>query len=297
VGADVEAVAAELRASRKYRHVAAAALARIAAAALRGARGHADAVKRAKRKLYQVFAAFVTAVEIGRAEQILAALPDHPSREELSAACGEILKRHASTRERVVASSRERTNGGDAAWYARVFAITGASRVVLDLGCGFHPFALPWMGLKDDCEYLACDVDERIAALVQKLLDRCGRRGRAAAVDLVVGGGTQPANDVSSGVESLLDAPVDVAFLMKLLPTLERQEVSASERLIARLRAKSLVVTFPARSLGGRERGMAARYEGFMRELFEIRAKPRFEPAVRVDGDEPTWIVPRRSLP
>jgi hypothetical protein len=56
-------------------------------------------------------------------------------------------------------------------------------------------------------------------------------------------------------------------------------------------------VTFPAKSLGGRERGMAGRYESFMRELFELRAKPRFEPAIRVDGDEPTWVVQRRSLP
>jgi 16S rRNA (guanine(1405)-N(7))-methyltransferase len=302
---DVDAVVAELRASRKYRHVAAAALTRIARAALRGARDEADAVKRAKRKLHQVFAAFVTSAEIASAERILAALPESPSTEALQAACGEILKRHSSTRERVVASTRERMNepprkrgvGVDAGWYAQLWKITGVPSVVLDLGCGFHPFALPWMGLPKDCEYLACDVDERIAALVQRLFDRCGQRGRAAAVDLVVGGAPEPRKHKLADVESLLDVPADVAFLMKLLPTLERQDVSASERLVDTLRAKFLVVTFPDKSLGGRERGMADHYEEFMRTLFERRGNTQFDQAIRVEGDEPTWILRRRPLP
>jgi 16S rRNA (guanine(1405)-N(7))-methyltransferase len=254
VTAEVDAVVAELRASRKYRHFATAVLARTAAAALRGAQERADAVKRAKRKLHQLFAAFVTAAEIERAERIVAALPAEAGEETLRQACREVLKRHSSTRERVEP---------DASWYAQIWKVTGPPRVVLDLGCGFQPFALPWMGLPSGCEYLACDVDERIAALVGHLFERCGRRGRAV-----------------------------VALLMKLLPTLERQEEGAAGRLLDRLRARFLVVTFPAKSLSGRERGMAANYEAFLRELLDRSGEGRFERAVRIEGDEPAWVVP-----
>jgi 16S rRNA (guanine(1405)-N(7))-methyltransferase len=278
--ADVAAVAAELGASRKYRHVAAAALARIAGEALRGARGRADAVKRAKRKLHQVFAAFVTSGELDRAEAILAALPPRASGDAVRAACLEVLKRHASSRERAEP---------DAAWYAQLWKITGVPRRLLDLGCGFHPFALPWMGLPPDCDYVAIDVDERIAALVARLFERLPRRGRAVAADLVGG------SDASADAPHV--APADVAFVMKLLPTLEQQGEGAAERLVDALRADSLVVTFPARSLGGRDRGMATRYDAFMSRLLERPGKNRFDRAVRIEGDEPTWVVKRRAIP
>jgi 16S rRNA (guanine(1405)-N(7))-methyltransferase len=280
---DVAAITEELRASRKYRHVAGAALTRIAGEALRGARDRADAVKRAKRKLHQVFAAFVTAEEIARAEQILGALPDDPAPEAVRAACREILRRHSSTRERVVASTRE----PDGAWYAQLWKITGVPRVVVDLGCGFHPFALPWMGLPKGCEYLACDVDERIAALVSRLFKAFGQHGRAVATDLLG----------AAHADALLDASVDVAFLMKLLPTLERQAAGGAARLVDTVRAHFLVVTVPARSLGGRERGMAAHYEAFVQALIERPGAARFDRAVRIDGDEPTWVLKRRPAP
>jgi len=278
VTAEVDAVVAELRASRKYRHVAAAALARTAAAALRGARGRDDAVKRAKRKLHQLFAAFVTAAEIERAERIVAELPAEAGEETLREACREVLKRHSSTRERV-AASRHQGVEPDASWYARIWRVTGPPRVVLDLGCGFHPFALPWMGLPRGCEYLACDVDERLAALFGRFLERCGRRGRAFVTDLLAG-------------DAALGAPADVAFLMKLLPTLERQQEGAAGRLLERLHARFLVVTFPAKSLSGRERGMAANYEAFLRDLLERRGARAFDRAVRIESDEPAWVVP-----
>jgi 16S rRNA (guanine(1405)-N(7))-methyltransferase len=270
VTADVDAVVAELRASRKYRYVAAAALARTAAAALRGARGRADAVKRAKRKLHQLFAAFVTPAEIERAQRIVGSLPANEGADALRAACREILKRHSSTRERTEP---------DAAWYAWIWKVTGPPRVVLDLGCGFHPFALPWMGLPAACEYLACDVDERIAALVGRLLEHCGRRGGAIATDLLAS-------------DAPIDTSADVVFVMKLLPTLERQEEGAAGRLLERLRARFLVVTFPAKSLSGRERGMAANYEAFLRDLLDRNGERRFDRAVRIEGDEPAWIIP-----
>lgn len=268
---ELDAVVAELRASRKYRHVAAAALGRTAEAALRGAKDRADAVKRAKRKLHQLFAAFVTSEEIERVEKIVAALPAAASDEALREACREVLKRHSSTRERAEP---------DASWYERIWKITGPPRSVLDLGCGFHPFALGWMGLPDECEYVACDVDERIAALVARLFERCHRRGRAVAADLLS--------------DAAIEAPVDVAFLMKLLPTLERQDEGASARLLERLRARFLVVTFAAKSLGGRERGMAENYESFLRALLERKSDAPFVCVAQIEGDEPTFVLGRR---
>ena len=57
--------------------------------------------------------------------------------------------------------------------------------------------------------------------------------------------------------------PADVAFLLKMLPSLEQQEKGSSARLLGALRAPFVVVSFPTESLGGREKGMRVHYASF----------------------------------
>jgi 16S rRNA (guanine(1405)-N(7))-methyltransferase len=54
---------------------------------------------------------------------------------------------------------------------------------------------------------------------------------------------------------------VDVAFILKAIPCLEQVDKTAGLRLLETINADYLVVSFPAHSLGGKGKGMAANYE------------------------------------
>jgi len=293
---DVADVAGELAASRKYRAIAPAALARVAREALKVARNRADALKRAKAKLHQIGAAFVTSEEIAQVRRVVRALPPRPSDEALRAACRTILRRHASTRER---------SEPDAEFYLKLWRVTGPPRSVVDLGCGLHPFALPWMGLARDCAYFAGDVDGRIAELVAPLFALGGWRGHAATLDLLAEDAPWErvlAAADATGASAATDAtdarkPADVVLLMKLLPTLERQRTGAAQDLLERVRASYVVVTFPGRSLGGRTKGMVENYGRFVRDLAD-RARRGDGSLVEVRNvGEPTYVLRPSGLP
>lgn len=300
---DLERVVAELAASRKYKTLAPELLRRVARRALRGGGGQDEVVKRAKRRLHQLYAAFLAPPELERVEKLVAALPPAPDEAALRATCREVLKRHASTRER---------SEPDAHFYTEIWKTTGPPRRVVDLGCGLHPFALPWMGLASDCEYVALDVDTRIVAPIATLFRAMRQRGSAAAFDLLAdeedeGAGSlgEPGDDAEeSAARAALRAPADVAFALKLLPTLERQRTDASLHLLRSLRAKHLVVSFPSASLSGRDKGMDSSYrrflEGLLRRLAPASAKPGAAPLASVavaSAREPTWVVSLAAAP
>ena len=54
---------------------------------------------------------------------------------------------------------------------------------------------------------------------------------------------------------------VDLALVLKAIPCLEQIDKHAGERLLDSLQAKYIVISFPAKSLGGREKGMRENYE------------------------------------
>jgi 16S rRNA (guanine(1405)-N(7))-methyltransferase len=264
-------VVAALAAARKYRDVAPGVLRRVAVAALAIERRSAAALKRAKAKLHQIHAAFLPEASLARATESLARLPDDPTPTAIESCSAEVLACHASTRER---------RPPRAALYRDLFARTGPPRSIVDLGCGLHPFALPSMGLPRAMAYEAVDLDVRMVGLVAAFFKKVGQRGHARAHDLL---GDEP---LPAG---------DVAFLLKLLPTLERQSRGAAARLLDRVDARALVLSFPTRALGGRgERGRAAHYEAFAHELLASRGGPGRTLATR---DELFVIVapPRRA--
>lgn len=142
------------------------------------------------------------------------------------------LRAHASTRERLPHLET---------FYSRIWAITGVPASVLDLGCGLNPLALGWMRLATDARYVAIDVDERLLGVVGSFLHQAGQPHDVRSADL------------------LRDVPqdqVDVAFLLKLVTVLDRQDPEAATRLLRGLRARHAVVSFTTRSLGGRGKGM-----------------------------------------
>ena len=62
-----------------------------------------------------------------------------------------------------------------------------------------------------------------------------------------------------------------MALLLKMSPTLERQEQGATLRLMEQLKAPSAVVSYAVKTLGGREKGMVEHYQRQFSALIEGR--------------------------
>lgn len=221
-----------VRRSRRYATVDPALVERLAIEELPKASGTEDAVKRVKRRLHQAVGAFHWP------DRDVAAWPtEDPT--ALRALCLERMRTHASTRERLPHLER---------FYRGIWERTGRPQRLLDLGCGLNPLALPWMEI-GDAHVTAVDVDAGVLRTVAGFLDAVGQPHRVEARDLVAA----PARE-----------PADVALLLKLVTTLDRQNPEAATRLVRGLRVGHVVVSFAARSLsgrGGHERTYRARME------------------------------------
>ncbi len=260
---------------RKYRALAPALLERVWREACAIERRPADALKRAKRALHQLHSAFVEERELDAADLALAQLEaaklDGDEPVSMESCAREVLACHASTRERLATIAE---------LHRELRARVGTPASVLDLGCGLHPFALPWMGLPRTTRYHAFEADQRMVALTARWFARLGQAGEARAVDLIerANGGELPT--------------VEVAWLFKLLPTLERQRAGAAAALLERLAATDVataVLSFPTRSLGARTKGMREQYGRFVDGL--LRERGWSEESFEV-GDE--WFVVAR---
>jgi 16S rRNA (guanine(1405)-N(7))-methyltransferase len=108
------------------------------------------------------------------------------------------------------------------------------------------------MSLARQTFYMASDVDRRPLATVAEFLELVGQPHRVDVRDLVA----DPRADEA-----------DVALLLKLVPTLDRQDPKAASRLLRAIRVRHAVVSFPARSLGGRGKGMERTYRDRVERL------------------------------
>jgi 16S rRNA (guanine(1405)-N(7))-methyltransferase len=261
--ADLSLVVEDVRQARKYRYLCEATVRRVAAWALERGGPRKDVVKRTKRKLHQVYGAYLEQWDPQVAGQALEGLRSDPAPRAVRDACRRILSLHSSTRERLELLET---------LYPALFAVTGVPGRLLDLGCGLHPFALPWMGLPPHTEYHAWEIDARMVDLANRLLGVLRRRGAAVCRDV------------------LAEAPAegaDVAFLLKMIPCLEQQERGCGTRLLRGLNAAFVVVSFPTRTIGGRDKGMSSRYAAAMERILSDLPWP----ATRIQHVQETFFV------
>jgi 16S rRNA (guanine(1405)-N(7))-methyltransferase len=81
---------------------------------------------------------------------------------------------------------------------------------------------------------------------------------------------------------------VQAALLFKTIPCLEQLQKGIGKRLLEGIRAETLVVTYPAASLGGRSKGMRKTYTAQFAELVE--GKPWHVCGLEI-GSELVYIV------
>jgi 16S rRNA (guanine(1405)-N(7))-methyltransferase len=234
---ETDAIVAQVQAARKYRHVCATTIRRIATEEAIKHDAQKRVVKAVKSRLHQVYGAYEDRINYARASRDLNAAYASGDPLEIRAVCHQLLALHASTRERLPVLHR---------FYDVLFAHTGAPRTLLDLACGLNPLGLPWMGLAPGASYHAYDIDGERIAFLRQFFAWTHVEGRAYCQDLICDPPQQQA---------------DVALLLKTATCLERQREGSTLALLDALNVPQVVVTFPVRSLGRREKGMAGQYE------------------------------------
>ncbi len=149
----------------------------------------------------------------------------------------------AEERLRAHQSSAERLPHYDEV-YQRIFAITGEPRSILDLGCGANPYSYDALGCAPF--YVAVDLPNDELQAVAKFFKERGIDGEVLGLDL--------AREYNR-LDALTAArPFDVAFLFKLLDSLEAARRNVSGKLLDAVHATWLVVSFPTVSIGGGKR-------------------------------------------
>jgi 16S rRNA (guanine(1405)-N(7))-methyltransferase len=249
MSADLEALIAGVRSSAKYRALSPALVQAVAEVELGKRRSARETLKAVRSKLHQVAGGFLAGgLDY---ERTLAALRSNADDQEaLRRCCAALMAGHASTRERLPILGP---------LYERLFARLGPVGSILDLGCGLNPLAIPWMPLASGCTYHAYDVQTDLVDFLDAALPVLGVTGGAHLADLT---------------QETIDRPADLALALKVLPSLEQLDRRAGARLLEALHVNHVVVSFPARSLGGREKGMLANYEARFRRLIAGRPWP-----------------------
>ncbi len=239
---DLEWLVARVLASGKYCALHPAVVRTIGAQELATRGSLKAAVKATKGRLHQIAGAFLERTPPYSAW--LTALRDAAGdTARIRAICLEALKQHASTRERLPDLER---------FYPAIFAALPPVRSVMDLACGLNPLAAPWMPLVPGASYLACDLYADLSAFLGAALPLLGLNGVSGVCDLT--GALPPWR-------------ADVALLLKTLPLLEHARRGAGRDLLHMINAPYLVVSFPTRSLGGRNVGMATTYTAQMHAI------------------------------
>lgn len=225
----------KLLASKKYREVCPDTIRRVWAECQGKYKKPKDAEKAAREALHGITGAFLTLDEARRCNEAMRAWAESG---RADADLEHMLDRHASTRERLPLLRMD-------AIYARIFDVTGRPSSVLDLACGVNPLYLGARGIPT----LGVDISGQSV----EILNAFGEFAPVSAVcaDLLC-------------ENAIPKRRFDAALLFKILPLLERQRPGAAMDTMTAIDAKYLVVSFPTRTLGGRNVGMAEQYSQWM---------------------------------
>jgi len=215
-----------------------------------------EAIKSTKNKLHQVGGAYQTSAPCYSVWLDELKFAKRSGNEEhFLDTCKWIMQSHSSTRERLPVLEH---------FYSTIFANLPPINSVIDIACGLHPLAVPWMSLSEHVQYFAYEIYADMIGFLNDSLALMPVQGFAEVRDVTHSCPTQK---------------VDIAFILKAIPCLEQVDKSAGLRLLETLNANHLVVSFPAHSLGGKNKGMTANYESRFYKL--VAHKPwsiqRFE--------------------
>jgi len=231
----LERIIAAVAESKKYAAIDPAVTRRVCTESMKKYPKWKDAVKAAKNELHIMHESFLTDGGYSAANALLEkGLPD-------AEACRSLLMLHASTRER--AEYADAVCEMVSHYYTEQDALC-------DVGCGFNPFSLPLYPVQP-AAYSAYDISRDSVGLLNRYFSMLGKADyRAEILDAVTD----------------IPAPCDLMLAYKILPLLEQQKKGRAMAFLADAAFSRAVISFPLKTLSGRERGMEAHYSAFFEE-------------------------------
>ena len=225
-----EEIYAKLLVSKSCKELCPDTLLNIAQTATQRYKKPKDALQMARSRLHAMTGAFITPDELKNCEKLLNEWRIQPDDGLLE----RILRCHASTRERMPLAECD-------ALFERLFEKSGTPSRILDLACGIDPIYLGARGYCTD----GVDISGGAVRLVNMLSDSLPVH--ASCADLLLNYEI-PSQNYSH------------VLLFKLLPLLEQQKKGSALALLKQLGDASIIVSFPIKSLCGRDVGMEKQY-------------------------------------
>ena len=251
----------KLQGSKKYAGVCPDTLERVLSECFLRYKKPKEAAKAAREKLHGITGAFMPPEACRRAGEALQAWTDGDD-----AALAEVLSQHASTRERLPLAAMD-------ALYDKIFAVAGRPERILDLACGLNPIYLAARGF----DVAGVDIQHPAVELVCRMGEAHGLPARADCRDLLM-------------PDTVPRERFDLALAFKLLPLLEAQRAGAAAEVLAAVDAPFVAVSFPTRTLTGRNVGMEANYTRWM----EAHLPKTYAVAARfVEAEELVYVLKR----
>ena len=229
----------EIKNSKKYSSVCQPLLERICKEESLKYKKDKEILKAVKNRLHIIYGAFFNENSIKTAESII------NSGDNIPAISEKLMKLNTSSNERVEFISE---------LYKFIFDMIPDENIntILDIGCGFNPFSLPYLfdiapqlNIKS---YYAFDIDVNLAEIINQYFDLLELPRYAGCIDLI--------SETPSQI-------ADVVFLFKIIPTIENCKKGRGFEIINSLNAKYIIVSFPTKTLCGKNKGMAENYADF----------------------------------
>jgi 16S rRNA (guanine(1405)-N(7))-methyltransferase len=230
--------------SSKYRNVCEDLIKNIAMRELSKRKNLKIAIKSTKNKMHQIGGAyFLKKPNYAFWLEKLRKTKDSQNENLFHKTCAEIMSYHYSTRERLNILDQ---------FYARIFSLVPPVQSIMDVACGFHPLSIPWMPISEKVTYYAYDIYKDMISFLNEFMAIDNVQGCAEVRDVM-----QHAPEIST----------DLAFILNTIPCFEQIEKSAGLKILESINAKFLAVSFPAQTLGGREKNMLKHYEARFNNL------------------------------
>jgi len=235
----VHEIAGEILKSKKYSNVDRSVIERITAETMPKYAKQKDIVKAVKKELHIIHESFLQVECYSKADKILNTYIGDDIKTDRDLAL-RLMELHTSTKERL---------GQETEIYDFICKYVKTGDIVIDIGCGFNPFTLPFFTDLPE-EYIAYDIDSSTIQTLEAYFRLAGLPYRSEICDAVVRTPSEQG---------------DTLLLLKLFPLLERQKKGRAFEILEKMEYRTSIVSFPLKSTSGKEKGM----EAFYTENFE----------------------------
>lgn len=232
--------------SSKYKNVCEDLIKNIGEKELSKRKNFDEALKSTKNKLHQIGGAyFVKRPDYGNWIEALRSARKTGDKDLFREKCLEIMSFHHSTKERLNTLDQ---------FYSRIFSMLPKVNSIIDIACGFNPLSIPMMPVSENIRYYACDVYRDLIDFINEYFSILSIEGLAETRDV-----TQIPPKTHA----------DLALVLYAIPCLEQIDRLAGRKILESVDADFVVVSFPLRSLGAREKGMRKHYEARFNTLLK----------------------------